>query len=104
MSSDKKIGRKEMVVALAKKHGISQAKADEILSTVIDEIQNNVGKGISVGIVGFGTFSPRARAARTGRNPATGESLKIKASTVPAFKAGSVFKAVVAKSKVAKKK
>lgn len=92
----KKLGRPELVDIIAKKNGISKVKASEILSTVLDEIVASVARGQDVAIIGFGTFSQRARAARTGRNPATGAELKIKASVAPGFKAGAGFKNAVA--------
>jgi DNA-binding protein HU-beta len=63
-----------------------------------------VSKGDSVTLVGFGTFKPAKRAARTGKNPKTGATLKIPATTVPKFSAGATFKAAVAGKKAAKKK
>lgn len=62
---------------------------------MIDIISGTVKKGDSLSLVGFGTFEVRKRAARTGRNPKTGEALKIKAAKVPAFKAGATLKAAV---------
>lgn len=91
-----KIGRPDLVDVIAKKNGISKVKANEVLGTVLDEIVASVASGKDVTIVGFGTFSQRARAARTGRNPATGAVLKIKASVSPGFKAGAGFKGAVA--------
>ena len=93
----KTLGKTDLIDALAKKTGTPKTKCGEILNVLLDEIQTNVAKGNSVGITGFGIFSPRKRAARTGRNPGTGESLKIKASVSPAFKPGASFKAAVAK-------
>jgi DNA-binding protein HU-beta len=62
---------------------------------VIDTITKTVAKGDKVTIVGFGTFEPRERSARTGRNPQTGDEIQIKATTVPGFKAGAAFKQAV---------
>jgi DNA-binding protein HU-beta len=62
---------------------------------MIDIISGTLKKGDSLTLVGFGTFEVRKRAARTGRNPKTGEELKIKAAKVPAFKAGATLKALV---------
>lgn len=94
-----KIGRPELVDILADKCDMTKVKATEVIATLLATIEKNVAKGNDVTIVGFGTFTSRSRAARTGRNPATGEALKIKASTSPAFKAGSGFKAAVNKPK-----
>jgi DNA-binding protein HU-beta len=62
---------------------------------LIEIITANLKKGDNVALVGFGTFEVRKRAARNGRNPATGEAIKIKASKQPTFKAGATLKAVV---------
>jgi len=62
---------------------------------MVDIILDTLKKGDSLTLVGFGTFEVRKRAARTGRNPKTGEALKIKAAKVPAFKAGATLKAAV---------
>jgi len=94
--SQQKVGRPELVAALVEQHGLPKSKANEILTTLVDEIQNQVAKGNSVTITGFGTFEGRAREARTGRNPKTGAALQIAASVTPGFKAGAVFKAAVA--------
>lgn len=89
------MNRKELVDALSDKTGSSKAEADRTLGALIDIVSGALKKGDSVTLVGFGTFEVRKRAARTGRNPATGETLKIKATKVPAFKAGAALKAVV---------
>jgi len=99
MSSGEKVGRGDLVDMLAQKAGLTKAKADEVIGLLVYHVQTSVKKGKSVTIVGFGTFEPRKRAARKGRNPATGEALKIKASTVPGFRAGSKFKSVVSGKK-----
>lgn len=70
-----------------------------MLDAAIEEIQATLAKGDEVSITGFGKFSTTERAARTGRNPQTGESIKIAASTLPKFTAGAVLKAAVAKKK-----
>ncbi len=89
------MNRKELIEALADKTGSSKADADRNIGALIDIISGALKKGDNVALVGFGTFEVRKRAARTGRNPATGETLKIKASKVPAFKAGAALKAAV---------
>lgn len=91
------IGKGDLVVLLADQTGSTKAAAQRSFEILIDAIQSNVKKGNKVTITGFGTFELRKRAARTGRNPATGATLKIKANTVPAFKAGASFKALVGK-------
>ena len=73
----------------------SKKEADAAVNAVIDSIKKSLKKGDKVSIVGFGTFSVTKRAARTGRNPQTGEALKIKAKKVPKFSPGKEFKDVV---------
>jgi DNA-binding protein HU-beta len=89
------MNRKELIDALSSKTGSSKADADRNIAALIEIVTATLKKGDNVALVGFGTFEVRKRAARTGRNPATGESLKIKASKAPAFKAGASLKAAV---------
>ncbi len=89
------MNRKELVAALAKKTDSSNAAADRSLAALIEIVTATLKKGDKVSLVGFGTFEVRNRAARTGRNPATGAALKIKASKAPVFKAGATLKAAV---------
>jgi DNA-binding protein HU-beta len=80
---------------MAKDAGISKAVADTALRSCIDSITNSLKTGQSVAIAGFGIFSVASRAARTGRNPQTGEPIEIKASQVPRFKPGKALKDAV---------
>jgi DNA-binding protein HU-beta len=89
------MNRKELVDALAAKTESTKADAERNVGAMIDIISGTLKKGDSLTLVGFGTFEVRKRAARTGRNPKTGEELKIKAAKVPAFKAGATLKALV---------
>jgi DNA-binding protein HU-beta len=89
------MNRKELVEALATKTGSSKADAERSIAALIDVVTATLEKGDNVALVGFGTFEVRKRAARNGRNPATGAELKIKASKAPAFKAGATLKAAV---------
>ena len=89
------MNRKELIDALAAKTDSSKAEADRNIAAIIEIITATLKKGDSVSLVGFGSFEVRKRAARTGRNPATGAELKIKASKQPAFKAGATLKAAV---------
>jgi DNA-binding protein HU-beta len=89
------MNRKELIEALAAKTESTKADAERSVSAMIDIISGTLKKGDSLSLVGFGTFEVRKRAARTGRNPKTGEALKIKAAKVPAFKAGATLKAAV---------
>jgi nucleoid DNA-binding protein len=75
----------------------NQQDTDKALNAVLDAIVDSVAGGSEVVIPGFGAFKPRARAARNGRNPKTGEALKIAARVSPAFVAGKTFRDTVAK-------
>ncbi|HIE6657790.1 DNA-binding protein, partial [Bacillus thuringiensis] len=74
---------------------ISQKEATVVVQTVVESITNTLAAGEKVQLIGFGTFEVRERAARTGRNPQTGEEMQIAASKVPAFKAGKELKEAV---------
>lgn len=91
------MNKEELVQEVAKKTKVSQKQVDETLAAIVETIVKTVSKGKKVTLIGFGTFEPRKRAARTGRNPQTGKELKIAAKTVPAFSAGKKFKELVAK-------
>ncbi|MEW6164885.1 MAG: HU family DNA-binding protein [Pseudomonadota bacterium] len=97
------MNKSELVEATAQAADISKAAAERALSAMIDAVVKAVSKGDAVTLVGFGTFKPAKRAARTGKNPKTGEPLKIAATTVPKFTAGAGFKAAVAGKKAKKK-
>lgn len=89
------MNKEELVKEIAKSTKLSQKDAGEALEATMATIQTAVAKGQKVTLVGFGTFEPRKRAARTGRNPQTGAAIKIAAKTVPAFSAGKKFKDAV---------
>jgi DNA-binding protein HU-beta len=89
------MNRQELIDALAKKTDSSKADAGRNIAALIEVITATLKKGDSISLVGFGSFEVRKRAARIGRNPKTGAELKIKASKVPAFKAGATLKAAV---------
>ena len=89
------MNKEELVKEISKKSKVSQKAAAAILSATLDTIEKTVSKGKKVTLVGFGTFESRKRAARTGRNPQTGATLKIAAKKVPAFSAGKKFKELV---------
>ena len=84
--------KKELTRKIAEEQAISQKQAAAIVDSVFDTITDAVAAGDKVSIPGFGTFELRTRAARTGRNPRTRETVEIPASTVPGFKAGKAFK------------
>jgi len=98
------MNKAELIEATAKEALVSKAAAGKALDAIVRAITTAVAKGDSVTLVGFGTFKSAKRAARTGKNPRTGEALKIAATTVPRFSAGAGFKAAVAGKKAAKKK
>ena len=82
----------EIIEKMAKDAGVAKAAAQKALDSFIDSIKKTLKKGNKVTLIGFGTFSVGKRAARKGRNPQTGEVIKIKASKAPKFKAGKAFK------------
>lgn len=82
----------ELIDAISEKTDLTKRAADELLSAAIEVIMETVANGEKVTLVGFGTFEPRTRAAREGRNPQTGAAIQIAATTVPAFSAGKLFK------------
>lgn len=98
-----KMNRSDLIEKLASKNDLTKAAAGQILDTLIESIQVAVKKGDSVTLVGFGTFKSVKRAARTGKNPSTGASLKIPATTIPKFTPGSKFKAIVDPKAAARK-
>jgi DNA-binding protein HU-beta len=93
----------ELVDAIAEKVSITKKDADAILSIAIDTIAEAVSNGDKVTLVGFGSFEKRDRAAREGRNPKTGETIQIAATSVPGFSAGKAFKERVVDAKPAPK-
>jgi DNA-binding protein HU-beta len=86
------MNRGEFVAAISEHSGLTKADSDRALEAVFKVVKKTLKSGDSISLVGFGTFVVRKRAARTGRNPRTGATIKIKASKVPAFKAGKALK------------
>jgi DNA-binding protein HU-beta len=89
------MNKSELIDAIANSANLSKADAGRALDGLVAAVTKALKKGDTVSLVGFGTFSVRKRAARTGRNPRTGETIKIKASKNPAFKAGKALKDAV---------
>jgi len=89
------MNKSELIESMADAADISKAAAARALEGMIDGITGALKKGDTVSVVGFGTFVVRERAARTGRNPKTGEAIQINASKSPAFKAGKALKDAV---------
>ena len=89
------MNKSELIEAIAAASDLTKADSARALDALIEVIKKTLKKGGGVTVVGFGTFEVRKRGARTGRNPRTGETIKIKASKVPAFKAGKALKDAV---------
>jgi len=85
------MNKAELVEAIAAKAGITKTQANEAVDGFTETVIKTLKKGERVTLVGFGTFSVSERSARNGRNPQTGEVIKIKARKVPRFKAGKDF-------------
>ncbi|OBK15666.1 HU family DNA-binding protein [Mycobacterium asiaticum] len=90
------MNKAELIDVLTQKLGSDRRQATAAVENVVDTIVRAVHKGDSVTITGFGVFEQRRRAARVARNPRTGETVKVKPTSVPAFRPGAQFKAVVA--------
>ena len=86
------MNKTEYVEAVAKSAGVTKAEAAKVIAASIEVITKSLKKGNAVQLTGFGTFEVVKRAARKGRNPATGKEIKIAASKAPKFKAGKVLK------------
>lgn len=93
------MNKSELIEAVAGRLGEGRSVATKAVDAVFDEIQRAVTKGERVAVTGFGVFEKRDRAARTARNPATGATVKVKKTSVPAFRAGQGFKDVVSGAK-----
>ena len=86
------MNKTELVAAVAAKAELSKKDAEAAVKAVIDSVTEALADGDKVALVGFGTFEVKTRAARTGKNPRTGEAISIPASKVPSFKAGAALK------------
>jgi DNA-binding protein HU-beta len=95
------VNKAELIEAVSGRLG-DRKSAAAALDAVLSEIQNAVTTGDKVSIAGFGVFEKRVRAARTARNPRTGEAVKVKKTSVPAFRPGQTFKELVAAGKLPK--
>ena len=89
------MNKSELIDAVAASADISKAQAGRALDAVLGTVTETLAKGEQVVLVGFGSFSVKERAARTGRNPQTGEPIDIAAATIPSFKAGKALKDAV---------
>lgn len=86
------MNKQELVKEVSKKLKVSTKSVADVIDAAIEEIKKSVSQGNKVGLVGFGSFEQRKRAARTGRNPRTGEAFQIQAKKVPIFCAGKDFR------------
>ena len=89
------MNKTELVAAIAEKSGIAKKDAEKALAAFVDTVSGELKNGGKIQLVGFGTFEVRARAARTGKNPRTGEQIKIAASKNPVIKPGKALKDAV---------
>jgi nucleoid DNA-binding protein len=89
------MNKTELVEAIAKDAGLSRAEAGRAVESLVTTVEKTLKKGDEVAITGFGKFSVAKRGARTGRNPQTGATIKIKASKTPKFSAGATLKHAV---------
>ncbi len=85
----------ELIAAVAEKSGLSKKDSEKAVAAVLSAVEGALAKGDKVQLIGFGTFEVRERAARTGRNPHTQETIKIAAAKQPVFKAGQALKNAV---------
>ncbi len=95
MKEDDIVNKSQLIDQIAADADISKAAAGRALDSFIQAVSGALKDGDSVALVGFGTFSVRERAARSGRNPQTGEAIQIAAANIPSFKAGKALKDAV---------
>ena len=93
------MNKAELIDAIVKETELTKAAATRALNAVLDTVVKTMAKKQDVQLIGFGTFKAAKRAARMGKNPRTGDAVKIAAATVPKFFAGAAFKAAVNKKK-----
>nr|WP_216660435.1 MULTISPECIES: nucleoid-associated protein HU-beta [unclassified Brenneria] len=92
---DERVNKSQLIDKIAADADISKAAAGRVLDAIIGSVTESLKDGDDVALVGFGTFSVRERAARTGRNPQTGKEISIPAAKVPGFRAGKTLKDAV---------
>ncbi|HLN60882.1 MAG TPA: HU family DNA-binding protein [Symbiobacteriaceae bacterium] len=86
------MNKQELIASVAEKAELTKKDAEKAINAVIESIKTALNEGDKVSLVGFGTFEVRTRAARSGRNPQTGDTIKIPAGKVPAFRPGKELK------------
>jgi DNA-binding protein HU-beta len=91
------MNKTELIEDVANKAGLTKAQTQNVLKALVSTITETVANGDKVILVGFGSFEPKVRSAREGRNPKTGEPVQIPAATVPTFSAGKAFREAVNK-------
>lgn len=89
------MNKADLVASVADKTGMSKKDTEKIINAVVESVESALARGDKVSLVGFGTFEVRERAARMGRNPQTGQEIRIPATRVPVFKAGKSLKDAV---------
>ncbi|MBV1914080.1 MAG: HU family DNA-binding protein [Pseudomonadales bacterium] len=89
------MNKSDLIDAVAESADLSKASAGRAVDAFVEAVTGALKEGDQVALVGFGTFSVKERAARTGRNPQTGKPIEIKAATIPSFKAGKGLKDAV---------
>jgi DNA-binding protein HU-beta len=90
------MNKQELVSAMTEKSGLTKADSDKLLKAFEETLKETLGKGESIQLIGFGTFSVSERSARTGRNPQTGKEIQIAAKKVVKFKAGKALDETIA--------
>ncbi len=93
------MNKADLIDAVSAQLNASKKDVSDVIETVLHEVKRSIARGEKVAISGFGVFERQSRAARTGRNPRTGEAVKIRATKLPKFRPGAEFKAVVAGAK-----
>ena len=91
------MNKTELIAAVAAKTGLTKKDAEKVVNATIDSITESLANGDKVNVSGFGIFEVKTRAARTGRNPRTNETIEIPAAKLPAFKASKTLKDAIAK-------
>ena len=91
-----KLSKQDVISSVADATGFSKKEAGDAVDAVVNTIKNALAEGNAVGLIGFGSFEVKTRAARTGRNPQTGAELDVPEKKVPSFKAGKELKDAVA--------
>lgn len=89
------MNKTDLINVVASSAELSKAKAGKVVESLLDAITDALKEGKDVSLIGFGTFSVRERAGRSGRNPRTGQPLEIKAAKIPGFKAGKALRDAV---------